>query len=150
MPQSLARVIIHSLFSTKDRYPFLSDPDVRDQMHQYLGGIAKEIGCLPIRVGGVSDHVHLLTTLGRTVTISGFVKEVKRVSTNWIKQQDGYEKFSWQAGYAVFFVSPGDVDGVQQYIDNQAEHHSKKSFQEELRELFKDHAVEFDERYVWD
>ena len=119
-------------------------------MHQYLGGIAKEIGCLPIRVGGVSDHVHLLTTLGRTVTISGFVKEVKRVSTNWIKQQDGYEKFSWQAGYAVFSVSPGDVDGVQQYIDNQAEHHSKKSFQEELRELFKDHAVEFDERYVWD
>ena len=86
MPQSLSRVLIHSVFSTKNRTPLLRDPEFRDQFHAYLGGCTRTLDCHPIQIGGTEDHIHLLTTLSRTIAIADFIKEIKRNSTIWAKK----------------------------------------------------------------
>ena len=129
----------------------LSDKTVRDALHAYIGGILKTLECPPIIVGGVEDHVHLLCRFSRTITQAEWVKEVKRVSNGWLKEQGrGYAEFEWQGGYADFSVSPSNLEQVKHYIGSQEDHHRKMSFQEELRVLLRKHDVEFDERYVWD
>lgn len=149
MPQSLSVVYMHLVFSTKERRPFLRDPKLRESVHGYLGEISKRLDCPPILVGGVEDHVHLLARFGRTITQAEWVKELKRVSNEWIKEQ-GVPEFQWQAGYACFSVSQSNVEDVRTYIARQEEHHRKIGFQDELRAFFRRHAIEWDERYVWD
>jgi putative transposase len=151
MPQSLSMVYVHLVFSTKGRQPFLRHKPVRDSLHAYLGGISKRLDCPPLVVGGVEDHVHLLCRFGRTITQAEWVKELKRVSNGWVKEQGtDYARFEWQGGYAAFSVSQSNLEEVKQYIANQEEHHRKMSFQDELRTLFRRHEQEWDERYVWD
>ena len=151
MPQSLARVVIHTVFSTQGREPVFQNAAFRDELHAYLGGCAKTLDCLPLQIGGVEDHVHLLTTLSRTITIADFVKEVKRVSTGWIQTRGGlFRQFHWQAGYGCFSVSESKVPAVIQYIQGQEEHHRQQTFQEELRRILSAHGQAWDERYVWD
>lgn len=101
MPQSASKIYIHTVFSTKNREPFLSDASVREELHAYMGGIANQLECHPVRVGGTADHVHLLTTLARTKTVSEIVKEVRRISSVWIHDK-GISSFQWPAGYASF------------------------------------------------
>jgi len=127
MPQSLSKIYIHTVFSTKNREPFLSDTSLREELHAYMGGIAKQLDCHPIRVGGTADHVHLLTTLARTKTVADFVKEVKRVSSLWLHEK-GISGFKWQAGYASFSVSESRVESVEKYVSSQEEHHGKVMF----------------------
>ena len=150
MPQSLSNVILHTVFSTKGRVPYLADSDLREDLHRYLGGVAKTLQCQPLIVGGVADHVHLLTTLSRTITIADLVKEVKRNSSRWLHEQCSCGDFRWQGGYGAFSVSASQLAAVQTYIDAQAAHHQRMSFQEEFRSLLHKHGVKFDERYVWD
>jgi REP-associated tyrosine transposase len=151
MPQSLSAVYVHLVFSTKERQPFLRDLNARESLHAYLGGISKTLDCPPIIVGGIEDHVHLLTRFGRTITQAEWVKELKRVSNLWLKEQNRtYADFQWQGGYADFSVSPSNLERVKRYIANQEEHHRKLNFQDELRALLRKHNVEWDERYVWD
>ena len=150
MPQSLARILIHTVFSTKDRVPYMQDPEVRAEMHNVLGGTAKRLDCKPIRIGGTADHAHLLTALARTVAPAEFVKEVKRVSTNWIKEREDYSGFHWQAGYGCFSIGQSQVRDVCDYIAGQNEHHQKTSFQDEFRAFLRRYEIEYDERYVWD
>jgi len=150
MPQSLSAVYIHLTFSTKDRRPFLREKPLRASLHAYLGGISKTLECPPIIVGGVEDHVHLLCRFGRTITQADWVKELKRVSNGWLKDQGGdYADFEWQNGYASFSVSQSNLEKVKRYIATQEEHHRKATFQDELRALLRKHGLEFDERYVW-
>ena len=151
MPQSLLAVYLHLVFSTKDRHPFLTDLILRSEMHSMLGGISNQHGCIPILIGGVEDHVHILARLSRTTTQSNWVKELKRASSIWIKERElGMRDFSWQNGYGVFSVSVSNLDSVRDYIARQEEHHRKTTFQDELRSFYRKHRVEFDERYVWD
>jgi len=151
MPQSLSSVFLHIVFSTKERFPFLSDAEVRGQVHAFLGGIAKKLNCPPILVGGVADHVHILIHLGRSVSQADLVKELKRGSNLWIHERfPQIAKFAWQAGYGAFSVSASNVEAVRTYIENQPEHHAKVSFQDEFRAFLEKHGVPFDERYVWD
>ena len=151
MPQSLSVVYIHLVFSTKDRRPFLRDTTVREGAHAYLGEISKRLDCPPLLVGGVEDHVHLLARFGRTITQADWVKELKRVSNDWVKQQGrDYGDFQWQGGYSDFSVSESNVERVMKYIANQDAHHHKMTFQDELRTLLRKHKAEWDERYVWD
>jgi REP-associated tyrosine transposase len=150
MPQSLSAVYIHVTFSTKDRRPFLREKPLRASLHAYLGGISKTLECPPIIVGGVEDHVHLLCRFGRTITQADWLKELKRVSNGWLKDQGGnYADFEWQNGYASFSVSQSNLEKVKRYIATQEEHHRKATFQDELRALLRKHGLEFDERYVW-
>lgn len=151
MPQSLSAVYIHLVFSTKDRRPWLRDQTIRNSLHAYLGEVSKQLDCPPILVGGVEDHVHLLTRFGRTVTQAEWVKELKRVSNIWLKEQHAdFADFQWQGGYADFSVSQSNLDLVREYILHQDEHHRKLGFQDELRALLRKHEIEWDERYVWD
>jgi putative transposase len=154
MPQSLANVLIHAVWSTKERFSFLTDPSLRDELHHYLGGISARLECQPLIVGGVADHVHILMRLARTITIADWVKEMKRASTVWLIDQAGREpmlsKFHWQSGYGVFSVSESKTDEVRAYIANQQKHHQKITFQDEYRRFLKAHGIEWDERYVWD
>jgi REP element-mobilizing transposase RayT len=149
MPQSLSVVYIHLVFSTKERRPFLRDAELRRNVHAYLGEISTRLDCTPIIVGGVEDHVHLLGRFGRTITQAEWVKELKRVSHEWIQKQ-GTSDFQWQTGYAAFSVSQSNLDQVREYIERQEEHHGKLSFQDELRAFLLKHRMEWDERYLWD
>ena len=150
MPQSLSLVIIHVIFSTKDRHPFLK-PDSRPKLHAYLATVARNIGCEAYRVGGVADHVHLAIRLSRTVTIADLVQELNTSSSKWVKTQSpGLAAFAWQRGYGCFSVGPSDLDRLRAYIDDQENHHETRTFQEEFRMFLKKYGVEYDEAYVWD
>jgi REP element-mobilizing transposase RayT len=149
MPQSLSAVHIHLVFSTKHRYPFLRDESLRTDLHSFLGGTSKTLECPPVLVGSVEDHVHMLARFGRTVTQADWVKELKRVSNLWLKD-NGIANFEWQAGYADFSVSQSNLERVKKYVADQEEHHRKLSFQDEVRGLLQMHQMDWDERYVWD
>jgi REP element-mobilizing transposase RayT len=150
VPQSLSAVYIHLVFSTKNRQPFLRNPELRSRLHAQLGGISKTLGCAPILTGGIEDHVHMLARFGRTITQAEWVKELKRVSNLWLKSEHGLSDFEWQGGYADFSVSESNLEQVKRYIASQEEHHRKTNFQDELRALLTRHRVEWDERYIWD
>ena len=150
MPQSLSKVIIHISFSTKDREPWL-DSDVRTRIHAYLATVCRDLGAEFVRIGGVADHVHIVTTLPRTVSQAQLVEQIKKSSSKWIKAVDArYRGFFWQGGYGAFSVSPSQLDTVVQYVEGQQEHHRTRTFQEEYRELLRRHGIDFNERYVWD
>jgi len=150
MPQSLSKVIVHIIFSTKNREPFL-DSDVRPRIHAYLATISRDLGAERVHIGGVSDHVHIVTTLPRTLSQAKFIEHIKKTSSKWIKALDvRYRGFFWQRGYGAFSVSPSQLDSVLDYINDQQEHHRTRSFQEEYRELLRKLGVDFDDRYVWD
>ena len=151
MPQSLSSVHLHLIFSTKDRQPFFRDPNLRSEIHAYLGSVSKQLDCTPILVGGVEDHVHILARHARTISQSEWVKELKRVSSIWMKERDvPIHNFAWQSGYGVFSVSSSNLAAVQKYIAEQEEHHRKTTFQDEYRAFLKRHGVSWDEQYVWD
>ena len=150
MPQSLARLHVHLIFSTKHREPLLHDA-VRDSLHRYMATVLQNLGCPAVLINSVADHVHILFELGRTTAVSAAVEDVKKTSSKWIKTQgDAFVGFAWQVGYGAFAVSESNVAAVREYIAGQQEHHRKKSFQEEYRAFLDRHRVAFDERYVWD
>lgn len=151
MPQSLAKILVHTIFSTKDRRPFLRNKALREELHRYLGGILTNHECQPLIIGGVEDHVHILSTLSRTSSASEIVKEVKRGSSLWLKTKGpDLGDFAWQNGYGIFSIGCSQVEAVRNYIAGQEEHHRKVTFQDEFRELLRRYEIEFDERYVWD
>lgn len=150
MPQSLAKILLHTVFSTKDRRPFLRESALRAELHHYIGGILNHLDCQPIIVGGVEDHVHLLASLSRTCAVAEMVKEIKRGASIWIKQRDrSMGDFAWQGGYGVFSIGFSQLEAVRRYIDEQEQHHRSVSFQEEFRRLLDRYRVAYDERYVW-
>lgn len=151
MPQSLAQIYLHFVFSTKGRRPFLQRRALRDEMHNYLGGICRNLDSPSLIVGGVEDHVHILCRFGRKQSIADFIRDMKRDSSKWIKSRDpSLAEFEWQDGYGVFSISPSHVDALRRYIADQETHHQNVSFQDEFRKLLKKYGIEFDERYVWD
>jgi REP element-mobilizing transposase RayT len=150
MSQSLAKNLIHLIYSTKLRTPCLT-PAVRPGLLAYKAGILKQWQSPALIIGGVADHVHLLFCLSKNHALAKVVEEVKKGSSKWLKEQgEDFREFRWQAGYGAFSVSPSNVDAVKAYIERQEEHHRQRSFQEEFRDFLKRHGVEFDERYVWD
>ena len=150
MAQSLSRILVHLIFSTKNREPFLV-PEIRTELHSYLAGVLREEECPALQVGGVADHVHLLFGLSRTRTVAQVVEQVKTSSSKWIKPRgQAFAGFHWQAGYGAFSVSQSNAAAVAQYIRSQEEHHRTQTFQDEYRALLHRHGIEFDERCLWD
>jgi putative transposase len=151
MPQSLAKILVHTVFSGKDRRPLLRDKPLREELHRYLGGILTHHDCQPLIIGSVADHVHMLSTLARTCQAAEMVKEVKRGSSLWLKTKGpDLHDFAWQSGCGILSIGCSQVEAVRHYIAGQEEHHRQVSFQDEFREFLKRYAIEFDERYVWD
>ncbi len=149
MPQSLSRILIHLIFSTKGREPFIP-PETQPRLHAYLSGVLGNIGSPSLQVGGVADHVHLLFALGRTVSVAELVEEVKKASSRWMKSEGGVSAFSWQSGYGAFSIGESQVDALVRYISNQESHHRTMTFQDEYRRVLDRYRVPCDERYLWD
>jgi len=150
MAQSLSNVLIHIIFSTKNRHSWLKDADVRSRLYAYLNGTLTGEGCSPILVGGFVDHLHILCQLSRTVSVADLVKRLKRSSSIWMKDEGGIDKFAWQSGYGAFSIGQSQVEQVKGYISRQEEHHRRISFQDEFRAFLRRYRVQYDERYVWD
>ena len=149
MGQSLSHLLIHSVFSTKDRRPFLRSEETRKEIYADMAGILKNLECHPVKIGGVEDHVHILSSLSKNIAFSELIGRIKGSSSKRLKEK-GVHDFAWQNGYGAFSVSESNAETLVAYITNQAEHHRKFSFQEEVRELLKRHRIRFDERYLWD
>src|SRR5215831_19983682 len=148
MGQSLTRLLVHAIFSTKDRRPFLRSEEMRNEIYAYMAGTLKNLDCHPIKIGGIEDHVHVFSALSKNIAFSDLIGRLKGASSKRLKEK-GLHGFGWQNGYGAFSVSESNVESVTAYIINQAEHHKKISYQEEIREIFKRHRIAFDERYVW-
>ena len=150
MPQSLSSILIHLVFSTKHREPFIT-PEIEADLHDYMGGIFRRCECPSLLIGGTADHIHALFVLSRTKTVASVVEDVKSSSSKWIKAKGGlWQNFYWQAGYGAFSVSQSGLEKVKSYIANQKQHHGQTTFQDEYRLLCQKYGVEIDERYVWD
>jgi putative transposase len=148
--QSLSNILIHLIFSTKGRRPFISS-NIRLELNSYLAGILRQQDCHPLIVNGVEDHIHILFALSRNHALADILSEVKRSSSKWIKTKgDEFHDFSWQDGYGAFSVSQSNWEAVRDYIADQADHHRRVSFQEELRNFLVKNNIPFDERYLWD
>ena len=150
MSQSLANILVHLIFSTKNRQPTIHD-DIRDELHAYLTGILKAYECKSVIVNTEPEHAHLLFALSKKHALSEIVEEVKKGSSKWLKTKGPrYANFYWQGGFGAYSVSESQLETVIYYIANQHEHHKKISFQEELRALFELNGITYDERYLWD
>lgn len=151
MAQSLSAVYVHLIFSTKHRTPFLAPRTLAQDTHSYLAGIASRLDCHPVLINGVEDHVHLLVQLSRKISQSDMVKELKRASTLWLRDQSpSTGSFAWQAGYGIFSVSVSNLAQVETYISKQEDHHRHITWQEEFRLFLRRHRLAWDEAYVWD
>jgi len=150
MSQSLAKNILHLIFSTKGREPLLT-ADLRPLLHSYMGAILNQWDSPAILVNSVADHVHILLCLSKNYALKKVVEEVKKGSSKWIKSKGpDFATFFWQAGYGAFSVSQSNVPSVKRYISNQETHHRRLGFQDEFRAFLKKHGIDYDERYVWD
>jgi putative transposase len=133
MPQSLAKVLLHLVYSTKNRAPLLADPDLRRQLFAYKAAILRDNVDSPgIVIGGVADHIHALILLSRKFAIMKVVEEAKTETTKWLKlQAPELRDFAWQAGYGAFSVSESNGDAVKRYIETQEERHERQTYQDE-------------------
>lgn len=150
MGQSLTNMLVHVIFSTKDRYPFL-DPPVRPEMHAYAATILKKLDSPALIVNGVADHIHFLCHLSKKLAICDLIEEVKTGTSKWIKTKGGIlAKFYWQNGYGAFSVSQSSATTVCRYIKQQETHHKRVAFQDEFRRFLQRHKIEYDEKYIWE
>ena len=149
MPQSLAAIYVHLVYSTKNRQPLIL-PEIEEELRKYHAGILKSLDSPMICSDGEVDHIHILFRLGRKVSIAEVVEELKKSSSKWIKTRVRNTPIFLQSGYGAFSIGQSGVEGVKRYIAKQKEHHRKKSFQEEFREFLAKYEIEYDERYVWD
>lgn len=147
MSQSFSRVLVHVVFSTKQRRPLIRDND-REPLAGYLSGAVRAVGCHAIQIGGTADHVHALLTLGRVCSVAGVVEDMKVQSSKWMKSR-GVADFNWQAGYGAFSIGASQVEALRRYILRQEAHHRVTTFQDELRTVLRRYGVPFDERYIW-
>ncbi len=150
MANTYTNLLFHIVFSTKNRAAYLEE-GIRESLYQYVGGVIRGEGGTLLEIGGVADHVHLLARFKAAIAVATMVRRIKTSSSKWMNQRPGTDfKFAWQSGYGAFSVSESQVGHVRRYIQNQAEHHRRRTFKDELRELLNRHNVEFDERYLWD
>jgi REP element-mobilizing transposase RayT len=150
MPQSLAQIYVHIIFSTKDRHPFLG-PEIRAELFPYTATILRNLECYPVEIGGVEDHLHILCSLSKNLAVKELIEKVKTPTSKWLKPKSRtLQKFHWQSGYGAFSVSASQLEAVTTYVRGQELHHRKIGFQDEFRKFLKRYKIEYDERYVWD
>ena len=150
MPQSLAKIYVHVVFSTKHRERCLPN-ELKTDLHSYMGGTLNGLGSTPVEINSEPDHIHALFPLSRTVTLSETVGTLKTSSNNWLRGKSAHlGQFHWQGGYGAFSVSHSGIQEVRAYICDQQEHHKRVTFQDEFRAFLRRYEVDFDEKYVWD
>jgi REP element-mobilizing transposase RayT len=147
MPSTHTNLHFHTIFSTKNRFPFLHE-EWRARLHEYLGGCVRGLGGTPLRVDGVEDHVHLLFGLKPICALADVIREMKKASTSWVRESFD-RKFQWQEGYGAFSVSRGEMARVDRYIRGQQEHHRSRTFEEEYVAFLTEEGIEYDPRFLW-
>ena len=152
MPQSLAKIAIHIVDSTKGRQPWLHSVPLRNDLYAYKATILRDkVDSPAIVIGGMPDHIHVLCLLSRKFPIMSVIEESKTETSKWLKKQSpDLATFAWQGGYGAFSVSESNIPQVRKYIEEQEQHHHRMTFQEEFRALCHRHGLELDERYAWD
>ena len=150
MPQSLSSILIHLVFSTKNREPFIT-PSIETELHPYMAAVLREIKSPSLAIDGTNDHVHILLSLARTVSVAELVEELKTSTSKWIKTK-GWEfrNFHWQKGYGSFSIGQSNVEELRKYIRNQKAHHRRVTFQDEYRKFLRAYGIDYNEEYVWD
>ena len=149
MASTLVKIDIHLIFHVKSTGTLMRSADL-PRIFTYIGGVINGLGGMPMVVGGMPDHIHVLTSLPKTMALSDFVMKIKVESSKWIKTLDAsYAVFAWQDGYGAFSVSPSILDKTMEYIRNQPEHHKRRSFVEEYRAFLDRYGVQYDERYAF-
>lgn len=149
MTQSLADIIVHMVFSTKERLPLIKSA-IEEELYKYISGLCLNLECPDIKINGVEDHIHILVQLGRTITVSNLISEMKSNSSRWIKSKSlDYKDFAWQGGFGAISVSRYNLDSAKEYLSKQKEHHKAVSFRDELRALLKKAQITYDEKYLW-
>jgi len=150
MPQSLFKILIHIVFSTKNRIDLIT-PEIEPKLYGYIHGIVENNGSKLIIGNGTANHVHLLVSLGKKIDIPELIGDIKRDSSSWMKKQDAnFHNFYWQKGYGAFSIGQSQVPMVINYIKRQKEHHKQQDFKDEFRALLRKYEIEYDERYIWD
>ena len=150
MPQSLSSILIHLIFSTRNRQPFITE-EIEKELHPYMATIFRGMKSPSLTIGGTTDHVHVLFSLSRVIKIADLVEEVKTESSKWIKTKRAeFRNFHWQRGYGAFSIGQSQVSSVKRYIARQKVHHQRVTFQDEYRKFLKSYGIDYDERYVWD
>ena len=150
MPQSLSLILVHLVFSTKHREPYIT-PDIEPELHAYLAAVFRECHSPALTINGTENHVHGLFALSRTITVAELVEEIKKRSSKWVKTKGGLlRNFQWQAGYGAFSIGQSNVSALKRYIAEQKEHHRRRTFEEEYRSFLEKYGIDYDERYVWD
>ena len=149
MAQSLSKLYVHIVFHVKNNDVIIR-PEDEKELYAYIGGIIKANEAVPIIINGTENHLHILTTMSKNLSLAKFVEEIKRNSSLWIKSKgQHYQSFAWQGGYAGYSVSQSKVAIVEKYIENQKEHHKTETFQDEYVKFLQKHNVDFDEKYLW-
>jgi putative transposase len=150
VPQSLANILLHIIFSTKDRARLIPAEATSD-LYEYLAAISRAYACPAHEIGGTENHVHICCSLARTQTCARLIEEMKKGSSKWMKAGARLvAEFAWQNGYGAFSTGDGQLSAVKEYIRRQPAHHAAVSFEDELRELLRQHGITYDERYLWD
>lgn len=150
MASTLAKLLVHVTFSTKDRVASIPER-IEPDLYSYIGGIWRQMGSPLLAMGGASDHVHMLVSLGKTVALSDLLLNVKRDSSRWMKDaESALSTFGWQDGYFAFSIGESGVDALRAYIANQKEHHKTIDFKDEVRAFLCKYGIEWYEQYVWD
>jgi REP element-mobilizing transposase RayT len=150
MAQSVSSILIHLVFSTKNREPFIT-PAIETELHPYMAKIFRELNSPSLSIDGTSDHVHILFSLARVITVATLVEEIKTNTSKWIKTKGReFRNFHWQRGYGAFSIGQSNVSALKRYIRAQKQHHRRVTFQDEYRKFLKAYGIDYDERYVWD
>ena len=150
MSQSLSSILVHLVFSTKNREPFIT-PIIEAELHPYMAKIFRELKSPSLAIDGTGDHVHVLFSLARVITVADLVEELKTGTSKWIKTKGReFRNFHWQRGYGAFSIGQSSVETLKRYIHEQKKHHQHRTFQDEYRKFLKAYRIDYDERYVWD
>ncbi len=150
MPQSLSSILIHLIFSTKNRERFITEA-IEKELHPYMAKIFRELKSPTLTIGGTDDHLHILFSLARTIEVAELIEKVKTKTSKWLKTKgQEFENFRWQRGYGAFSIGQSQVETLKRYIARQRIHHQRVTFQDEYRKFLKRYGIDYDERYVWD
>lgn len=150
MPQSLSSVLVHLIFATKGRAPFIT-PGIEPELYAYMATVFRACDSPVLAINGTTNHVHVLCALSRKMTMADLVEEAKKRSSKWIKTKGReFNDFRWQTGYGAFSIGESNVAALKAYIDGQKEHHRRRSFEDEYRAFLQKYGVHYDEAYLWD
>ena len=149
MAQTLVSLLVHIVFSTKNRANLIT-PEIEPDLYKYISGTLRKMESPCMKIGGTANHLHLLVSQSKNIALAFLLEELKKSSSKWIKQQDtSFRSFKWQDGYGAFSIGRSNVAALKRYIELQKSHHRRRSFEDELRGLLKKYRVEYDERYIW-